>query len=466
MLHLGFNSYDDFEQELKSGDPTKYIFEMTSHGFPQNNLPIKNQEQADIFTEKYAKSFSSDPNLVRIYNYWLKKEYGDDVEFIEINQFFFKRRCYVMFNFRINTPMTCEELDKRFGQEGIWAAYWPVEVLEIVSNKSTPVTSSKRIEEYIKTQCKVVASSLFEEDGFFTRDDCIEYLEQPLEEMIRKEERYHLTPDSIINLRSYIEEGNVIEVDCNVNDCEFTIKDRIDMRKIRKPSDLEKYAVRLFQKFDEKYSKCIEDIEGCDKITASKTLCIQHGSTVERYRFARVDGQGDEYIGDDWFESYIVTPQGELLTWTLNGRYIPSAREFWIEDDSTPITSSNIVNTSNGDYEITPHGNGFTVQLDGDEVYFDTYEDAMNAIMDDVEQCINCSDNIDREFKAVPLRSLKKGAWFTIKPIAEPTDKQVYIKDDYDREEKKFMCGRCDDISYSTFFKGDKMVYDDSNFEY
>ena len=72
----------------------------------------------------------------------------------------------------------------------------------------------------------------------------------------------------------------------------------------------------------------------------------------------------------------------------------------------------------------------------------------------------------DREFHAVPLRSLKKGAWFTVKPIAEPTDKQVYIKDDYDRELKKFMCGRCDDISYSTFFKGDKLVYDDSNFEY
>lgn len=72
----------------------------------------------------------------------------------------------------------------------------------------------------------------------------------------------------------------------------------------------------------------------------------------------------------------------------------------------------------------------------------------------------------DREFHAVPLKSLKKGAWFTVKPIAEPTDKQVYIKDDYDRDLKKFMCGRCDDISYSTFFKGNKLVYDDSNFEY
>lgn len=254
---------------------------------------------------------------------------------------------------------------------------------------------SKRIRDYIKNECTINATSLFEEEGFFTRDDCIEYLEQPLEEMIRKEERYHITPDSIINLRSYIEDGNIIEVDCNVNDCEFTIKEKIDMRKIRKPSDLKKYAVRLFWKFDEEYSKCIEDIEGCDTITAS-----------------------------------------------------------------------DIINTSNGDYEITPHGKGFTVQLDGDEVYFDTYDEALAAIMEDAGQAVNAATEPDREFKAVPLKSLKKGAWFTIKPIAEPTDKQVYIKDDYDREEKKFMCGRCDDISYSTYFKGDKMVYDDSNFEY
>ena len=312
----------------------------------------------------------------------------------------------------------------------------------------------------------ISASSMFDEDGYFTRDDCIDYLEEPLRDMIRQEKDYHIAPNTEINLRSYIEEGNVIEVDCDVNGCEFTIKEQIDMRKIRKPSDLKKYAVKLFWKFDEEYSKCIGDIEGCDNITASKTLCVQHGNTIGRYKFARVDGRGDEYAGNEWFESYIVTPQGELLTWTLNGNYIPSVREFWIEDDSTPITSSNIINTNNGDYEITPFGKGFTVQLEGDEVYFDTYEEALAAIMEDAGQTINGATDIDREFKAVPLRSLKKGAWFTVKPIAEPTDRQVYIKDDYDREEKKFMCGRCDDISYSTYFKGDKMVYDDSNFEY
>ena len=67
-------------------------------------------------------------------------------------------------------------------------------------------------------------------------------------------------------------------------------------------------------------------------------------------------------------------------------------------------------------------------------------------------------------FEVVPLKSLKKGDWFTIKPIVYPDDNQVYVKDEYDRSTKKYCCGRCDDISYSREFAGTKMVY--TNFIY
>lgn len=68
------------------------------------------------------------------------------------------------------------------------------------------------------------------------------------------------------------------------------------------------------------------------------------------------------------------------------------------------------------------------------------------------------------DFTPVPLKSLKKGDWFTIKPIGYPDDNQVYIKDEYDRSSKKYCCGRRDDISYWREFKGDKLVY--TNFIY
>lgn len=57
------------------------------------------------------------------------------------------------------------------------------------------------------------------------------------------------------------------------------------------------------------------------------------------------------------------------------------------------------------------------------------------------------------------LKELKKGEYFTLKPYADPKDNQVYIKGEYDRETKKYCCGRCDDISYSRLLKGDTEVY-------
>lgn len=57
------------------------------------------------------------------------------------------------------------------------------------------------------------------------------------------------------------------------------------------------------------------------------------------------------------------------------------------------------------------------------------------------------------------LKELKRGEWFTLKPINEPTEKQVYIKGDYDRSEKKYDCGRFHDISLNKYLKGSTVVY-------
>lgn len=62
------------------------------------------------------------------------------------------------------------------------------------------------------------------------------------------------------------------------------------------------------------------------------------------------------------------------------------------------------------------------------------------------------------------LKDLKKGEYFTLKPITNPTEKQVYIKGDYDRTEKKYDCGRFHDISLNKYIKGDTIVYTDFTF--
>lgn len=57
------------------------------------------------------------------------------------------------------------------------------------------------------------------------------------------------------------------------------------------------------------------------------------------------------------------------------------------------------------------------------------------------------------------LKELKIGEYFTLKPIENPKENQVYIRGEYDRSDKKYCCGKFSDISYSRMFDGNKEVY-------
>ena len=59
------------------------------------------------------------------------------------------------------------------------------------------------------------------------------------------------------------------------------------------------------------------------------------------------------------------------------------------------------------------------------------------------------------------VKDLKKGEFFTLKPVPYPTEKQVYIRDDFDRSEKKYLVIRFDDCSSSRLLKRDTPVYTD-----
>ena len=61
----------------------------------------------------------------------------------------------------------------------------------------------------------------------------------------------------------------------------------------------------------------------------------------------------------------------------------------------------------------------------------------------------------------VSLKDLKKGEYFTLKQIDNPTEKQVYVKGEYDRESKTYSCYKFSDTNSERFIKGNKQVYID-----
>ena len=63
--------------------------------------------------------------------------------------------------------------------------------------------------------------------------------------------------------------------------------------------------------------------------------------------------------------------------------------------------------------------------------------------------------------KSIKLKDLKQGEWFTRKPIEEPTEKQVFIRRDYIRVDKKYICERFNNMNSYILLKGDTIVYTD-----
>lgn len=62
------------------------------------------------------------------------------------------------------------------------------------------------------------------------------------------------------------------------------------------------------------------------------------------------------------------------------------------------------------------------------------------------------------------LKDLKKGEWFTLKPIENPTENQVYVKGDYVRSDNRYECSKWSDFCYTRYFLGNKLVYVDFTF--
>lgn len=59
------------------------------------------------------------------------------------------------------------------------------------------------------------------------------------------------------------------------------------------------------------------------------------------------------------------------------------------------------------------------------------------------------------------VKELKKGDFFTLKPIEYPRESQVYIRGSYDPSAKKYDCHKWNDINASRYLKGTTTVYVD-----
>ena len=66
--------------------------------------------------------------------------------------------------------------------------------------------------------------------------------------------------------------------------------------------------------------------------------------------------------------------------------------------------------------------------------------------------------------KATTIEQLKKGEYFTLKPIEYPRESQVYVREDYDHSLKKYGASKFSDFCSDRYFKRGTIVYIDFTF--
>ena len=62
---------------------------------------------------------------------------------------------------------------------------------------------------------------------------------------------------------------------------------------------------------------------------------------------------------------------------------------------------------------------------------------------------------------AKKVRDIKRGEFFTKKPVEYPNESQVFIKGDYVRTNRKYSCVKFSDVNSECFLKADTTVYVD-----
>lgn len=59
------------------------------------------------------------------------------------------------------------------------------------------------------------------------------------------------------------------------------------------------------------------------------------------------------------------------------------------------------------------------------------------------------------------IKELKKGDYFTLKPVENPKESQVYVRGEYDRSERKYEANKFSDFCSSRLLKPTTQVYTD-----
>lgn len=119
-------------------------------------------------------------------------------------------------------------------------------------------------------------------------------------------------------------------------------------------------------------------------------------------------------------------------------------------------------------------GYDYTINHDLPKHYFKTEKQAglwIKSVLDDIDTYPKIDNRIEIETALwnrigafvtaymAKIKNVKQGDFFLLTFYGEPDEKRVYIRDGYDRTERKYVAHKFSDINSELWLKGDRMVY-------
>ena len=407
--------YDQFkDQEYHSliylkGDTNKEFKELSSRkDIDIHFVTWRGYNQRDDLGKRFVVSGTWD-NIVNLF-----KERGEPVRWCERNGQPFEGRNVVVYSpydmakayMEIDAP---KKYKNRIPSDNFedWVAKRGMNMDDLLDNPD--------LYDYFENEFNSLHEDWYDDDQFFTRDDLSEYVEEPLETIIK----LHWKDFNL--RRAYIEPGNILEVDWEYKDYEDTSKVKIDMRSIRKPVDLCKYGMKIMHIILDKIKKI--DPELGESLTEANNDTAISMSDLDRIDFLKHEldyfayceaikplSDEDKALQDKYMKELFKLGKKYNLKFTWN---LPSS---WYKNES--LGESNTMDKvtkfhktpygfSEADYrgftitwydDYVPYGNydePYSVDWFGDESFYETVKDAKRDIDKYLEQneSLNESDS-------------------------------------------------------------------------
>lgn len=184
-------------------------------------------------------------------------------------------------------------------------------------------------------------------EQYFTREDLVEFAQDVIDDIANSQ-------DILLDISELSIDGNTITLgltnEFDNGGFEDTVRFNVDMRKIRKPSDLMKYTMPVAMQFINAYQTAIsEDIDSSSKIESSLSYLDRIEELMEQgldeetaSREAYAEFYPDEYDADDYDEIYSAVSSRKFWYFTRHG----------VQPGSVPryVNILDIVDTPEGTY--------------------------------------------------------------------------------------------------------------------